>query len=528
MKTQRSSCYQGPCRERLTVLLLLIVLAAAGFTASCGGGSSTPKFSGNTNVTVVMSSTANDELYSFGMHIEGLTLTTQSGKVVALLSSQPAEFIHVNGEIEPLATVTIPQGVYTSATATLGNSLFACVTITNAGSIETSNFGVVPTPPAGVTVKLPAPITITGDSMALDLDLQVQTSFTLTSCDATDNDATFSITPTFNLTAASFSAQPTNAGNGKAIGIDGQVSSVNTAGNSFVMAYPSDEAPRTVTVSTGAGTVFQGVNSFAGLAVGTFVNMDGVVQGDGSLAATRIAVEDPTATSAEIGPLLFVSEAAPALNIVEQESQGILLVGGATAFSFGNATFQISGQLSNLNSLPFTPMFNAGNMVAGQNVYLSTTATTFGPEPIYAPAQTITLIPQTVDGTVSSTSTSGNFTIYTVNLASYELFPTLAVQGGQTTLLNNPSEVEVYVDNSTQIVSSQQPTPGVTFRFYGLVFNDHGTLRMDCAQVEDGVPVTPPMNAAATTHSFKGVVHVVGGNASGPARVINVQVTPAK
>jgi hypothetical protein len=528
MKTQRSSCHQGPCRERLTVLLLLIVLAAAGFTASCGGGTSTPKFSGNTNVTVVMSSTANDELYSFGMQIEGLTLTTQSGKVVALLGSQPAEFIHVNGEIEPLTTVTIPQGVYTSATATIGNSLFGCVTMTNGGAIETSSFVDVPTPPAGVTVKLPAPITITGDSMALDLDLQVQNSFTLTSCDGTDNNVTYSITPTFNLTAASFSAQATNAGNGKAIGIDGLVSSVNNANNSFVLAYPIGQGPPTVNVSTGAGTVFQGVNSFAGLAVGTFVNMDGVVQGDGSLAATRIAVEDPTATSVEIGPLVLVSEAIPALDMVVQQSQGILLVGGGTAFSFGNATFQISGQLSNLNSLPFTPMFNAGNMVAGQNLDLSTTATTFGPEPIDAPAQTITLMPQTLDGTVSATSTAGNFTIYTVNLAPYDLFPTMAVQGGQTTLLNNPSEVEVYVDNSTQIVNSQQPTPGGTFRFYGLVINDHGTLRMDCAQVEDGVPVAPPMNAAATTHSFKGVVHVVGGNASGPARVINVQVTPAK
>jgi hypothetical protein len=28
---------------------------------------------------------------------------------------------------------------------------------------------------------------------------------------------------------------------------------------------------------------------------------------------------------------------------------------------------------------------------------------------------------------------------------------------------------------------------GSLFRFYGLVFNDNGTLRMDCAQINDGV-----------------------------------------
>jgi hypothetical protein len=31
---------------------------------------------------------------------------------------------------------------------------------------------------------------------------------------------------------------------------------------------------------------------------------------------------------------------------------------------------------------------------------------------------------------------------------------------------------------------------GSTLRFYGLVFNDQGVLRMDCAQINDGVPLT--------------------------------------
>jgi hypothetical protein len=31
---------------------------------------------------------------------------------------------------------------------------------------------------------------------------------------------------------------------------------------------------------------------------------------------------------------------------------------------------------------------------------------------------------------------------------------------------------------------------GSTFRFYGLVFNDQGVLRMDCAQINDDVPLS--------------------------------------
>jgi len=37
-------------------------------------------------------------------------------------------------------------------------------------------------------------------------------------------------------------------------------------------------------------------------------------------------------------------------------------------FDFSNAAFNISGQLTNLQSLPFVPSFTAANMVAGQNV----------------------------------------------------------------------------------------------------------------------------------------------------------------
>ena len=97
------------------------------------------------------------------------------------------------------------------------------------------------------------------------------------------------------------------------------------------------------------------------------------------------------------------------------------------------------------------------------------------------------MIPQTIDGTVSGSSPTGNFTVYTVTLASYDLFPRLAVQPGQTTLLASPNEVEVYVDSNTQMLNTQALGAGSTLRFYGLVFNDSGTLGMACAQISDGV-----------------------------------------
>jgi len=37
------------------------------------------------------------------------------------------------------------------------------------------------------------------------------------------------------------------------------------------------------------------------------------------------------------------------------------------------------------------------------------------------------------------------------------------------------------------MASTAQPTMGGTFRFHGLIFNDNGTLRMDCDEVSTGV-----------------------------------------
>jgi hypothetical protein len=176
---------------------------------------------------------------------------------------------------------------------------------------------------------------------------------------------------------------------------------------------------------------------------------------------------------------------------------------------FTDAQFQISGELTNLQSLPFAASFDSLNMVAGQNAYVSFTLLPNCCGNAAGTAQTVTLLPQTIDGTVIG-STSGSFTVYTVELASYDLFPTLASQTGQP-LLNNPDQIEVYIDNHTQMLNTQPLASGSTLRFYGLVLNDNGTLRMDCAQVNDGVDLTAQPSASQQAHVEKGTVQQISG-----------------
>jgi hypothetical protein len=69
---------------------------------------------------------------------------------------------------------------------------------------------------------------------------------------------------------------------------------------------------------------------------------------------------------------------------------------------------------------------------------------------------TIRLLPQTINGTVSTITSSSSFTTYTIMLAAYDLFPDFAAQPGQTSLLTNPNTVVVYVDSNTQQLNSDQ------------------------------------------------------------------------
>lgn len=480
-----------PCISPEKTCLLVVVIATLVATVACGMGSATPgSVNGNTNVIVVASGTSNDQLSQFVLTIQSLTLTNQFGKTITLINdNQRVEFTHLNGSFEPLITATIPQGIYTAASATVGNANFTCLTLTPTGGLATNTYAYGYTPNSNVKVTLPSPLNVTGARMALSLDLQVSASASYSSCYTNGGIPTYSITPTFNLSAVTFPQ------NGSTLNAVGEVTAINSSNNGFSLVLPegagqTTNVPKTVQINSGSA-VFQGISGVSGLSVGNFVELDGLIQSDGSVAATRIAVNDLSAVNAFTGPVAQIAASTPRVAAFGRLQQGVLApgpngtyIGGTPSFDTTSPVFQVSGAMTNLQSLPFAPSFSASNMVPGQNVSISFTQAQSGPGNV----NTITLVPQTINGTVLGSSTSGNFKVYSVSVAPYDLFPALAVQPGQTTLLTNPSQIEVYADGNTQMRSTQALAPGNTARFYGLVFNDNGTLRMDCARVNAGVP----------------------------------------
>lgn len=487
MKMKTCEVFASP-RNTFSIFFSILAVATLGLSLTgCSSGMPRQVAPGNSLVTVLLTSSANNQLTQLNLQFTSFTLTTQSGNMLTLFNTpQTAEFIHLNGTSEPLLTVAIPQDTYTSATATIENAGFTCVGLDAAGGIESSTFAGSGSPTT--TVTLASPITVTGPAMGLLLNLEEGQSVTTSNCNLPS--ATNTFTPTFTLTPVSIAATPTDFQNGKSTGLQGRILSTVAASNVFdVMAA---DGPNWI-VQSNASTVYQAPANFSELMAGTPIDMDVVLQPDGRLLATRVKVVDLTGNIQPVnplttwnGPLLFVSTSESVISAIGAEQEGVLQSGGSSFFSFGNTTFEISDQLGNLQSLPFVASFDGTNMVAGQNIYISSQATTILAAPIYITATTITLVPQTIDGTVTAVGNVGNFTIYTVTLPTYDLFPQMAVQAGQTTVLTSPNTVIVYVDAKTQMLNGQPIAIGGVFRFNGLVFNDAGTLRMDCGQVNDG------------------------------------------
>ncbi len=473
---------------------LSAVLLVTALVTGCGGksGGTGPTLSGNTNVVVVASSTANAQLVEFPLTLKSMTLTSQSGKTVTLLSAPvSAEFIHLNGNIEPLATQSIPQDIYVSATATYAGAFPVCIGLQSASNgilIDGAMNG--PGTPT-VTVNLPEPITVTGTAMGLVLNLQVSESAPFSG--GCIQNLSVPVSPVFNLTPLVIAAQPANSANGKALGVEGTIASVDATGTQFTVTAPTgyfNSSPPTWQVNTNGSTVFQGIGSASALSTGMPVDMDVALKQDGTLLATRVAVYDTDATnlSLSVGQVIWpvASQSTPAVDGFTDQIVGELTVYD-DQFAYANATSQISGQFTNLVNLPFSANFNAASTLAGQNILaISNAPGVDGVPPLPLPVATMTLMPQVINGTVSAISASGNFTAYTVTLAPYDLFTQLAGHPGQPAE-SNPGTVVVYADSNTQMLNSGSIAAGGVYRFYGLVFNDSGTLRMDCAQVNDGV-----------------------------------------
>jgi len=431
------------------------------------------------------------------MTINQITLTNQAGVTTTIFNTPTdLDFIPLNGSAAPFATVSIPQDVYTSAAISVSNPRFSFINMSSQGSIgiNTDAYGYTPTPPV---ITLASPITISGSTMGLTLTLEAAQSGSYDTL-SLPGQASFSINPTFLLAAFQIPQQPTSPQNGKCTGLAAQVNSIDSGGKAFTVTFAGDPLTNnagTLQVALSSSTTIQGIPSASSLAPGQLIDLDIALQPDTTYTASRVDVLDPTATDLNTGQLLELDPSYHNYVMTDAvQQQGADLssqpVGMGYPYEFGSATtFQVSGQSVSLSNLPFQAEFDGSTLAPGQMVSIGSTSISVQGGTWTQPTS-ITLVPQTIDGAVSAVATSGSYTVYTVQLAPYDLIAQMNSPSGApvTYRLQNADQVFVYANSSTSKMNSSPPGVGGTFRFHGMLFNDGGVLRMAADQVSDGVP----------------------------------------
>jgi hypothetical protein len=455
---------------------------------STGG---TPPAAKTTQVVVLLTSTANDQLVAYNALIASIALVDKTGKSVPLFTNAVSfgplgEWMHLNGISEPLPAATVPQGTYTSAVVTVDGCGLTQLSFTaNAFLVSGFNQGLCSEGTGATTVNLPGPITITGSAMGLSLNLQVSKSYTI---DATANPATATLDPVFTLTPISIAAQPTDETNGKVTVINAEVSSLGADGKTFTAQTGNTGAA--LTIASNTSTVFQGISGFSALTPNLLFNFDAAIQSDGSLLATRIEVDYSATAAGVVGPFDIPIIAPGFFTIFPLEQNGCTLINipfCGEGYLQSGTIFKVSTELTNLTSLPFPATFTAANFLQGQNVLV--TSQGVPDQQSIETATIITLLPQTLNGMVTAVANDGGFTVYTVALAPYDLIPVLQNYTSDTPPphLTNPLTILVYADTNTHMLNSATVAAGSLIRFRGLVFFDSGTLRMDAGEIYDGV-----------------------------------------
>lgn len=500
----RSLQYSLPPVCELGVSGLLLAVAVLN---GCGGSPSpsTPPLSGNTTVAIQLSSKANDQLVQYTTQITSISLTNQAGKTTTIFNTPTnIDFIPANGNAYPLATVQVPQDIYTSASINMTTPWFSYTYMGSGGSITTTHFTYSTTPTPAIVV--PQPVTVSGSSMGLILSLDVSKSLASSNY---SSPSSFTGNPTLDLSVFPLTAEATTPLNGKCLGLVGQITAMNLASNSMTVTLAGDGAigaPPSPTPANGAyamgaaftvalnsATQYQGVAAAGGLATGEFVNLDLALQPDGTYAATRVEVQDATTANVTSALVLFTSPQYVDLTTMPFQYQGSQLqstdLEDNMQFVYsGTSKFQVSARLGSTAGLSFTPAFTSNSLIPGQAVSIGTLSYPSGGG-TYSLPTSITLLPQTIDATVTGITTSGSYTVYTVQLAPYD--PILSLNGPPVNPNNNPVPnpgiVNIYVNSNTSMLNTTTPAIGGVFRFNGLLFDDGGVLRMVALQVNDGV-----------------------------------------
>jgi hypothetical protein len=443
------------------------------------------------SIPVLITDAPSDQLVAFSLTINSISLVDSKGNTVSVLATPATvEICHLNGIQAPLVTASIPQGAYTSAIINFSSPEITY--ITSAGAAVTVSPTLTSTSYT-YTFLTPGPFTVSNSNGALVVDLLASQSVNISG-------TTVTVAPVFVLKPVPpASAVPPMSQNGT--GMQQMATVVSVSGASLTLEPGSGP---NFTVATDSSTLLQGFTALSGLTAGELVQVDFIVQSPACISqtvpptvcppvllATRIQLAQPSAVGPPVNLLngMVLSVSTGGFKMALTQGLGVAASAAATTSIVTVATnsstvFALAPQFVSLSGLPFTPTFTSANLSPGQTVGI--VASVVSPVPNWtATATNVTLIPQTLGGTVTAITTVGGWTAYTLSLPSGSAFATLS----------GASTVTVYTNaNTAPPPPSATAAPpaiavGASVRFNGLVFSTgNGAFAMVAGCSPDGPP----------------------------------------
>ena len=473
MRTRRLHSFEISNLWTVAVAILATVLTAA--LAACGGANGTsttppPVTAQKTPIQVNIGDAPSDWMLAFFMNISSMSLTGSNGSATVVSSTVPVEMMHLMGTMQPLTMINAPQGTYTGASITIGSATVMYMDPTTKAPVQKTISG-----PISATVTFGTPVAVGPTPMAMGFDLDLASSVTM------DSSGNMTMNPVFHVTSgAQGSGNPMDPSDGGIQKMMGAVSSVS--GSSFGMT--SMQAAQSFTFATNSSTVFDGT-SMSGMSNGMLLIVDANLQSDGTLMATKVQSMMNSGGVMGGGVITAVTgQPATALTMVMQNGAGSGMMSSAFAAGVtidlnGSTTFQIDEDNMDMSSLPFTPLFDASDIHAGQSVMpISSSAMMSGGMgggmmggsnmAGTITATNVELEPQGISGTVATAMTSGAQTSFTLTLPS----------GCAFTTLTGATSVTIYQQPKTVIANGSSIASGSTVHAFGLMFLDNGQWKL--------------------------------------------------
>jgi hypothetical protein len=418
-------------------LWLAALLALALSFAGCNGvgnSSSTQTQNNQGQVFTTGEDAPVSSVVAFNITINSITLNNSSTTAQVLSTPTTVDFGRLVGLRSLLGFKTVAPGTYTSATITFAASNPApsinyIDLTTNPPSIGTAT-GTLSSPTVTVSFPASAPLVVGNNGMAgLHMDFDLRQSLAMDgSGNLIINNGAIAVTPVLDVMAVSASSEL-----GQITEFTGNVVSVNTSGNSFLIQGPYGFQE---TIDVNSSTLYNGSNSLGSLMANGIVSVEGSVQSDGSILAS--GVELITTDQAFISGRILAVSPGPVVTMFVGEELGTSATIPVDSVYTVNLSTVSQYDICFIDNWFTNQLFDASSLVVGQRIFVggSYLSNVFIPDMVSLRRQGV--VGSLVQGSVNVTgSNQGSFQMQNDALMSYSAGGPFTVYTGAKTLFVN-------------------------------------------------------------------------------------------